>query len=77
MTLATEVKPQATFLGKVVQRGVYLLMTDVTKGYSVILFGEGVRLQTSTVEDFLLVDGSGFIATRNSIYYVKENVVGS
>lgn len=68
--LTTEVKP--IFLGKVVQEGVYRLMTDITKGYSVVLFGNGVRLQTSAVEDFLLINGSGFIATQNSIYYVKE-----
>ena len=70
--LSTEVKTQATFLGKVVQPGVYRLMTDITKGYSVVLFGEGVQLKTSAVEDFLLVNDSGFVATRNSIYYVKE-----
>lgn len=72
MTLATEVKPQATFLGKVVQPGMYYLQTDVTPGYPVVLFGNGTSLRTSPVVDFLLVDGSGFVATLNSIYYVKE-----
>jgi hypothetical protein len=68
MKLTTEVK----FLGKVVQPGIYRPMTDITKGYSVVLFGNGVRVQTSAVEDYLLVNGSGFIATRNSIYYVSK-----